>query len=38
MASATEIGNRFGIGAENFEKTNKSDLEKVVINWTNQIL
>jgi hypothetical protein len=36
MASATEIGNRFGIGAENFEKTNKSDLEKVVINWTNQ--
>ena len=36
MASATEIGNRFGIGAENFEKTNKSDLEKVVINWTNK--
>ena len=36
MASATEIGNKFGIGAENFEKTNKSDLEKVVINWTNQ--
>jgi hypothetical protein len=36
MASATEIGNRFGIGAENFEKTNKTDLEKVVINWTNK--
>jgi len=36
MASATEIGNRFGIGAENFEKTNKSDLEKVVIDWTNK--
>ena len=36
MASATEIGNRFGTSAENFEKTNKSDLEKVVINWTNQ--
>jgi hypothetical protein len=36
MASATEIGNRFGIGAENFEKTNKSDLEKVVMDWTNK--
>ena len=36
MASATEIGNRFGTSAENFEKTNKSDLEKVVINWTNK--
>jgi hypothetical protein len=36
MASATEIGSRFGTSAENFEKTNKSDLEKVVINWTNQ--
>lgn len=36
MASATEIGNRFGTSTQDFERTNKTDLEKVVINWTNQ--
>jgi len=36
MASATEIGSRFGTSANDFQKTNKSDLEKVVINWTNK--
>ena len=36
MASATEIGNRFGTSTQDFERTNKTDLEKVVMNWTNQ--
>jgi hypothetical protein len=36
MANATEIGNRFGTSANDFERTNKTDLEKVVMNWTNQ--